>query len=194
MSETATAQLLKRTRILYGVSTYLTLWIVAGLLDLLPAWLQLDGLWGGLIAALLWLLAYRTERRYLKTAEADRATPREPEKPAQRRAAVTPVDQQLEEALEFKARADEELAEEAEDFATMRKNVAPESFSGPGTIDLTFEDLGRLPTLVMQAIREQMDDVPARERDEILNRRKRDRYHVRDDGERYDLRTLRSVG
>lgn len=83
--------------------------------------------------------------------------------------------------------------EEAQDWPLLDSEPLEATFRGEEPIRIRFEDLREAPSLLGQAIRRQIDHVPARRDEDIDQEAHPDRYHVRDDGPRYDLRILRSI-
>lgn len=60
-------------------------------------------------------------------------------------------------------------------------------------ITVTFNDLPRLPALLGQLVHEALEETPERDPRTIARADVPDAYHVRNDGECFDVRTMRSV-
>lgn len=169
---------------LYGTGSCLALWGLASLLGLWPEWLDvIPAIWGIAAGALLWAIGLLIEPKpQLATSmpEPQMPLPLPFEEPAVR------------EALQYRENAQIQLEEEAEDFPVLRPQ--PVVFASTKPIEFTFDDLARLPTLVQRAIEDRLDPTVTPPLDlETAPIRRGNHYHVRLDGPRYDVRTLRSL-
>lgn len=173
---------------LYGAGSCLVLWGVAGLVNLLPAWLSVAPIWAFLGGALLWglgLLAERPDKILREAPQAQAET-------ARAAAGTLTMDPGLMAALKYRDSVQAQLDEEAENFPVMLPQE--EFFASAKPIEMTFEDLGRLPSLVQRAIEDRLDESKVKPIDRRSAPTARgDRYRIKFDGPRYDVRTLRSV-
>lgn len=179
-----------------AASVIMVLWVLAGLLGFLPDPLQAPPREGLIVAFVLFVLALLLEHqtRVRTKTGATRARAGSVSDLGTERTSISPIDRRILRALHRKELADQERAEEVTIFPQMMAKLPEECFVGAKPIEITFEDLGRLPTLVLAAIEESLDHVPPLPPEAISKRRRPDIYHVRANGPRYDIRTLRSVG
>lgn len=165
---------------LYGVGSFLMLWGLAGLSGLLPTWLSPSALWEIGIGATLWGIGLLVEQRPRQNA------------PSSPTAIESTFEASMSEALQYRESAQMQLQEEAADFPVLRPQEALFPSSKP--IEFTFDDLARLPSLVQRAIEDRLDVAVVPLLDPATAPTQRgDRYRLRLDGPRYDVRTLRSV-
>lgn len=174
----------------------LVLWVLVGLINILPYQIQVPAGLGLVAGASLFTLGLILERRTKKvngTAKTPAIVPNTDRQVPNGHIVLSATERRIQQAIRRKERADRERIEEQTIFAQLAAKPAEECFVGAKPIEITFEDLGRLPTLVLAAIEESLDHVPKIPPEAIAKRRMPDTYHVRADGPRYDIRTLRSV-
>lgn len=166
---------------LYGTGSCAVLWGIAGLFGLIPAWLSASTYWAIGGGTLLWVLGLVVEK-----SPAER-TPKQPPS-----LALQDFSPPMLESLQFRERAQAELDTEADDFPVLMPREG--LFSSNQPIEFTFDDLARLPSLVQQAIEDRLDEavVPPLDK-ETAPTQGGDRYRLKLDGPRFDVRTLRSL-